>query len=172
MRENDLYKPINIFFKEKLADNLGVDIYIEETHRTISDKIKEQFPMIQEVANVYSYKPDLIGIVNIKGKASLIIIEVKDDPLKLPDLYQAKRYSEIIGADYSFLLSPFNFTKEDHQLLATDDMGHLKNYYLKSKNKIIRNKIITGILNLDEENMVINSIDFDTNFIFYDPKTK
>jgi len=167
MVEEEFYTPIKNYFERIISNDLGFNIKMIETHSSIPKKVRESYPAIYSVSNLYTYNPDLIGIISAgKNREKLLIVEVKDDPLGLSDLYQIKRYSEIIKADYSFLLSPFSFKKEDEQLMKTDEMSHIKNYYLKLGNKIFAKKIIVGKISYKRKRgkIIISNISFDSNF--------
>jgi hypothetical protein len=53
-------------------------------------------------------RPDIMGFVRKKktGKPEVIIIEVKKNALKIKDVLQAKMYSTIFNATFSFIISP------------------------------------------------------------------
>jgi hypothetical protein len=164
MIESDLYKPIKKYFEEFISKQIGKEIKVEEAHGAIPLSIKELYPEIENILNVYCYSPDLIGIVKENKKNKLIIIEIKDDPLKLVDLYQAKRYSEIIMADYSFLLSPHNFSLDDEQFIKNEETSHLKSYYIEKDGDLEKKEIIVGIIELNLlSGISINNIDFESN---------
>ena len=114
--EKNLYDPI----KKALEQFLGQEnkLYLEDTHKnSISKKLKDLFDnaaflflMSQKVS------PDLMGYVEeAKSRFGLgidegsttekIIVEVKNEEIKILDLYQAKRYAEVFGAKYAFLIS-------------------------------------------------------------------
>lgn len=162
LKEKDFYKPIKEYFENIVSKDLKWSLRLWEAHGSIPEELKLIYPDIQEILNVYSYSPDLIGIVDANPK-KLIVIEVKDDPLSLHDLYQVKRYSEIIKADYSFLISPDSFLREDEQLLKNEEIEHIQNFYVNSNSKIIIKQIIVGKLNFEivGDEIKIKNIFFD-----------
>lgn len=169
MREEIFYKPIKNYFEDVLAKDLGLSIQMVESNKSIPKKIRKEYPDIYRISNTYSYNPDLIGIISANKKREekrLLIVEVKGDPIRLKDLYQTKRYSEIIKADCSFLLSPGGFARDDEQLIKTDKMEHISNYYLRINNKIFIKKIIIGKINYRIKNKQVNihEIVFDNSF--------
>jgi hypothetical protein len=163
MSEKDLYVPIKDYFSDVLAFNFNIDINCYVTDQVIPQEILNVSKSVQEVENQYSYKPDLMFY--IPSSKEIGIIEVKDDPLNLNDIYQAKRYSEIIEADYSFLISDNNFLNDDDQLIKNTEMSHIFNYYTKYGEDFKKRFINVGIIEEIIESIIseirfINSLNF------------
>lgn len=156
--EKDLYKPIKDYFEKVISKDFDIEIEVFETHKTIPQNILDLYPRLNDVNRIYSYKPDLIFILKKENKIG--IIEVKDDPLKIVDVYQAKRYSEIIQADFSFLISPCDFSRDDQNIMKNEETSYISNYYINKDNEISLHQINIGILSLDKNNMNINDMRF------------
>ena len=58
--------------------------------------------------------PDIVGFVqkDVESEKEIIIAEVKDEPLTIEMLVQAKTYQEIFNAKFAFLLSTFDYPAE------------------------------------------------------------
>jgi hypothetical protein len=163
MSEKDLYVPIKDYFSDVLAFNFNIDINCYVTDQVIPQEILNVSKSVQEVENQYNYKPDLMFYIPSSNEIG--IIEVKDDPLNLNDIYQAKRYSEIIEADYSFLISDNNFLNDDDQLIKNTEMSHIFNYYTKHGEDFKKRFINVGIIEEIIESIIseirfINSLNF------------
>lgn len=156
--EKDLYKPIKDYFEKIISKDFDIEIEVFETHKTIPKNILDLYPRLNDVNTIYSYKPDLIFIFKKENKIG--IIEVKDDPLKMVDVYQAKRYSEIIQADFSFLISPYDFSRDDQNIMKNEETSYISNYYINKNDEISLRQINIGILSLDKNNMNIDDIRF------------
>jgi len=157
--EKDYYQPIKEYLEKVFENDHKVKVNIYETHSTIPKDIKDTLPNINKVSNYYSYKPDLIGLYDSKRS---IIIEVKDDPLRIEDLYQLKRYSEITVPNAAFLISPLDFLEEELRLVKSTELEHICNYYVLRDKDIYRKKINIGIIdcNYSKENIQIKDINF------------
>jgi hypothetical protein len=49
--------------------------------------------------------PDITGFLKINSSCYFVIIEVKDDVIELDHIYQVKKYAELFGAKFAFLVS-------------------------------------------------------------------
>ena len=162
MSEEDLYIPIQQYINEILSKNFELEINTFVTNRSIPKKILEVRNSVQEVEHQYNYRPDLMFYIEEQNLIG--IIEVKDDPLQLKDVYQAKRYSEIIDADVSFLISNQNFQPDDEQLIRSNEMSHIFNYYIKNSESLVVKQINVGIIESSNENR-INEIRFINDIV-------
>jgi len=117
--EEELYELIIYALKEKFSQ-LG-ECYLENTSRKFSDKLKghlEDYSLF--ILNVEKMSPDLTGYLIKKDTYSeakyIIVAEVKLKPT-LKDIYQTKRYAEILNASYAFLISPNKLSPERRRFL-------------------------------------------------------
>jgi len=83
------------------------NILVESTDRGFSEPIKAAFRRDRDIAFSFfdGAKPDLTGYVDHGTQKEIFVVEVKDAPLELKDIYQAKRYKELLGARYGFIIS-------------------------------------------------------------------
>jgi hypothetical protein len=94
---------IERYFKEK-----GKKIYLEITADKFSNKIKEKIPKDREIIFRFLAKrearPDLTGY--IEGNYSdFIVVEIKDTEIKIDDIYQLRKYKDLFGSKFAFLIS-------------------------------------------------------------------
>ncbi len=172
MNERDFYNPIKKYFEETIANNLGAHIKLLKTHDPIPKDIGFGHPGIIKILKFYSYEPDLIGVVRVKGgkykkRNKVMVIKIKTEPFKLSDFYHLRLFSEIIESDFSFLVSPYDVAKKIEDSIKGDNKKYFKNYYLKPDGKVITREIIVGKITCEKEKnkMKIDKIDFDTPFI-------
>ncbi len=83
------------------------NIHIESTDRGFSEPIKATFGRDRDIA--FSFfdraKPYLTGYVDEGTHKVIFVVEVKDAPFELRDIYQAKRYKGLLGARFGFVTS-------------------------------------------------------------------
>lgn len=171
MDARNFYNPIKEYFENQIAKNLDLPIKLIKTHDPIPKDIGFAHPGIYRILKFYSYEPDLIGVVYTNKKKGdrekrghkLILIKIKTEPPELSDFYHIRLYSEITESDFSFLVSPYNLTKQTKKLIKENNKVY-KNYYLKIGDKIIIKEIIVGKIEYQKERnkIKINNIDFDS----------
>lgn len=117
-----------------LATNTGCKKYLEITaRRRISETLKREFS--DETFYILSAEdktPDIMGFVRKKlsSPKELITVEVKDKPIKLMDIFQARLYQEVFKSALGFLISSSGIPEE-------------KVRFVTSKNgEFIRGKVI------------------------------
>ena len=118
--EEELYSSISEALKAKFM-KLG-DVHLEITAKgKFSEKMKnelEDYSLF--ILNIERMSPDLTGFITNKekfGKSKpIIVVEVKKR-LALKDIYQTKRYAEILNATYALLISPQILSSERRKFL-------------------------------------------------------
>ena len=100
MAESDLYEPIKEALKVAFPK-----LYLEVTATKIDDYMKEALDD-QALAILLKERkrPDLMGFTGQIENRKIAVVEVKDDKLGLDSIYQIKKYAEILGAQYAFLI--------------------------------------------------------------------
>jgi len=82
--------------------------------------------------------PDLLGFVSIKkGERTSrrrIVVEVKAGELRLEDIYQVKRYAEILKAKYAFLIADARFDEARRRFLKNTPA--ILQFHAKKKGKM------------------------------------
>lgn len=117
--EEKLYELI-IYALEENFSQLG-ECYLENTSQKFSEKLKNQLDDYSLfILSVEKMSPDVTGYVIPKGMGAgtkhIIIAEVKKKPT-LKDIYQTKRYAEILNASYALLISPSKLSPERRRFL-------------------------------------------------------
>lgn len=110
-------KPKEYVLQSTLSDSQEEKLYLEIVgeKQNFSNKLKEVFD--KETLNIITkeeYFPDIVGYVQKKPKdcpKEVIIVEIKDLPLHLVDVAQAKFYEEIFN-----LLSHCLFHQKEFRL--------------------------------------------------------
>jgi len=149
LTEKDLYDPIRQCLEDKFREKFG-NCYLEITSDAFSQKIKG---VLETDVLLYLSKeglrPDLTGYVIKNRFRRIIVVEIKKDPLKAHDIYQAKMYAELFGAHYALLISPKPIQEEVRRLLA-------KNPRLYSHSAGYK-RIIIGQFDMDKGEIVEHS---------------
>ncbi len=60
--------------------------------------------------------PDITGVIKEEYSSAFIAVEVKNDEIKLDDIYQTKRYAELFDAKYPLLISTKEIPEEIKRL--------------------------------------------------------
>lgn len=153
LTEAELYNLVLETVKSKFI-TLG-DVYLEITAKgKFSEKIKEEFNTFSLfILNIERMSPDLTGFITNKEKFGqskpIIVVEVKKK-LALKDIYQTKRYAEILQATYALLISPKKFSAERRRLLIKRK-GEITRFYPDKQILIGQFKKLTKSIEIDKE---------------------
>lgn len=129
--EEELYNSVSEALERKFM-TLG-DVHLEITAKgKFSEKMKEELKDYSLfILNIERISPDLTGFVSNEEKFGtskpIIVVEVKKR-LALKDIYQAKRYAEILEATYALLISPKKLSPERRKFLIKRK-GELTQFY-------------------------------------------
>lgn len=141
MAEADFYRPIKTFVENKLSfcgyENIFVDITANKISHVIWDHFPNEFSVLER--RIY---PDLVALYTIGKKRHSIAIEVKDDPLKMQDIFQALGYGKILKSEKTFLISPYSIPDE-----IKDFLIKRKDILKSGKSNIYIGKIDNGEIN-------------------------
>ena len=105
--ERETYPHIKSWLEEQLKTRF-TDFYLEITaDRKFSNTLKQQidrnrdliFNFLKEAA------PDITGFVKGDYSKEFIVVEIKNKPIKLEDIYQSRKYAELFDARYALLVS-------------------------------------------------------------------
>jgi hypothetical protein len=91
------------------------DVYLEITHKHISDILKRQFDdEALYIMKVEGFYPDIMGFVRKEPSSpkELITVEVKSIPIKIKHIERAKTYQDVFNATYGLLVSSKGIPEE------------------------------------------------------------
>jgi hypothetical protein len=117
MKERDYYEPVKSAF-EQLFKEKG-SAYLEITaDKPLSNKLKAE---IRNRDIIFSFlreaRPDITGFLKKdEYSTKFIIIEIKDEAIKLDHIYQTRKYAELIDASTVFLVSTVEIPEEIKKL--------------------------------------------------------
>ena len=112
--ERETYPHIKNWLEEQLK-TCFTDFHLEVTaDRKFSNILKQQidrnrdliFNFLKEAA------PDITGFVKGDYSKEFIIVEIKNKPIKLEDIYQTRKYAELFDARYALLVSTEEIPEE------------------------------------------------------------
>lgn len=118
--EAELYNSVLEALERKFMA-LG-DVHLEITAKgKFSDEMKDELEDYSLfILNIERISPDLTGFIlkeeQYRESKFIIVVEVKKR-LALKDIYQTKRYAEILKADYALLVSPKKLSPERRKFL-------------------------------------------------------
>jgi hypothetical protein len=120
MRERDYYELI----KRKLDEIIRTEFnnfHLEITaDKKFSNKLKAEisphghrdiiFHFLKEAA------PDITGFVKGEYSSDFIVIEIKNEEIKIDDIYQTRKYTGLFNAKYALLISTKEISEEIKRL--------------------------------------------------------
>jgi hypothetical protein len=116
-KEKELYAPIMKALEDKFS--LLGECHFEDTSDRFSEELKDELdPNSVFILKVEGMRPDLTGYVieSEKNEFNIVVVEIKNRPT-LEDIYQTKRYAEVLGASYGLLISPKRLSVERRNFL-------------------------------------------------------
>jgi len=92
----------------ELFQSKGREIYLEITaNKRFSNRIKSKIPESRQI--IFSFlgdvRPDITGFIVEDIFSDFVIIEIKNERLKLGHIYQARKYADLFEAKFTFLVS-------------------------------------------------------------------
>ena len=108
MKKEEEYYPLIKTSMEEVLKTKTTDVYLEITaSKKFSDRLKNEIQPERDI--IFNFlkqaAPDIPGFIKVKNSSNFIVIEFKTAKLKLDDIYQAKKYRDLFGASYTFLIS-------------------------------------------------------------------
>jgi hypothetical protein len=112
--ERDFYPAVKDWLEKELRQRFQ-NVYLEITaNRTFTKAIKEQIPSGREI--IFNFlreaAPDITGFIKGQFQSEFIVVEVKNEVIKLDDIYQTKKYADLFDAQYALLVSPEEIPEE------------------------------------------------------------
>lgn len=131
MGEKDYYEPVKKEL-ERLFSQKG-QTYLEITaDKPFSNKLKAE---IKNRDIIFSFlkeaRPDITGYYKKDYSTHFIVVEIKDEIIKLDHIFQTKKYAELLGAYFIFLVStkeiPDEIKKLHHVIFSLLSMVYTYN---------------------------------------------
>ncbi len=116
--ESYIYEGVKSDLDKKFLDRFGRAVHLEITARgQFSDILKAQVPDNREIVFAFleSRKafPDITGfLIGGLSGTRFITVEIKRTRIELDDVYQAKKYADLFGAEFGFLISDVRLPDE------------------------------------------------------------
>lgn len=134
MKEESYY-PFMVQRFTELFESKGYEAHFEITAtKKFSNKLKSKIPDYRHIIFYFlkDVAPDITGFVSKNGFIDFIVIEVKNEELKLDHIYQVRKYAELFDARFAFLVSTREIPEEIkrlskvvHSLLSLPTYGRL-----------------------------------------------
>jgi len=107
-KEEKYYNDIMLKFSE-LFRSRGYETHFEITAKTkrFSNKLQSKIPDYRHIIFYFLKEvvPDITGLVFRGNFTDFVIIEVKNEEIKLDHIYQTRKYAELFEAKFVFLVS-------------------------------------------------------------------
>lgn len=108
--ERDYYEPVKDWLDKMLAEKFASHHLEVTAEGKFSNTIQAQIDRHRDLIFAFLRKdaaPDLTGFVKKDEESSreFIVVEVKNEPIKLDDIYQTRKYAELFDARYALLIS-------------------------------------------------------------------
>jgi len=115
--ESQYYKPVKTKVEEILKERYGT-YHLEITaKKTFGNKLKRKISDYREIIFLFlkEVRPDITGFIE-DVLTEFIVIEVKNEPIKLDHIYQVRKYAELLDARYALLVSTEAIPEEIRRL--------------------------------------------------------
>ena len=107
--EREYYEPIKAKLENLIKPKVS-NFHLEITaDKKFSNKLKAEisshgyrdivFHFLKEAA------PDITGFIKGEYSPDFIVVEIKNDEIKIDDIYQTRKYAELFNAKYALLIS-------------------------------------------------------------------
>lgn len=118
--ERDYYEPIKTKLEELIKTKFS-NHHLEITaDKKFTNKLKAEisphghrdiiFHFLREAA------PDITGFIKGEYSSDFIVIEIKNEEIKIDDIYQTRKYAELFNAKYALLISTKEIPEEIKRL--------------------------------------------------------
>lgn len=118
MAEKDYYQPIKSYL-ERLLREQGCEFHLEITAaKKFSNTLKRGVASHRNIVFHFlrDAAPDIAGFIKGKYSVDFVVVEIKDQKLKLDNIYQARKYAELLDAKYAILVSTVEIPEEIKRL--------------------------------------------------------
>ncbi len=108
MNEAELYEPVISCLRSSFVA-VGKSVFLEiAATKGLSEQVKRTIPTGNEIVFSFlrQHRPDIIGVIEGENVMNpLVIAEVKAKSLTLDDIFQTKRYKDLLQARGGFLVT-------------------------------------------------------------------
>lgn len=120
MKENQYYEIIEMRLRD-LLKNRSKNFHLEITaKKKFSNKLKSKITQHGAKDIIFYFlkqaAPDISGFIKDNTSSYFIVVEVKNEIIKLDDIYQTKKYADLFGAEYALLISVKEIPEEIKRL--------------------------------------------------------
>ena len=113
-KEKDYYQSLKSRLEELLKSIFG-EFHLEITaKKTFSNKLKAEIPEHRNLIFHFLKEapPDIAGFITNQYTTDFFVAEFKKEILRLEDIYQARKYSELFDAKYALLITTEEIPEE------------------------------------------------------------
>jgi len=117
-KESQYYKPVKTKVEEILKETQRA-YHLEITAgRTFSNKLKRKISDYRHIVFYFlkDVAPDITGFIEEDVLTKFIVVEIKNEPIKLDHIYQVRKYAELFEARYALLVSTKEIPEEIKRL--------------------------------------------------------
>lgn len=119
-KERHYYEPIKKKFEE-LIDKKSTNFHLEITaDKKFSNKLKAEINKYGHRDIIFSFlkdaAPDITGFITEESSSRVVVVEIKNENIKIDDIYQTKKYAELFEAKYALLISTKEIPEEIKRL--------------------------------------------------------
>lgn len=109
--ERDYYDPVKNWL-DKILEEKFASHHLEVTAKKVfSNTLLQQIDKNRDLVHSFLLEaaPDITGFVKKDSTTTreFIVVEIKNTPIKLDDIYQTRKYAELFDARYALLVSPY-----------------------------------------------------------------
>ena len=113
-REKDYYPVLKRKFIE-LIKAKGCEVHLEITaDKGFTNKIKSKIPYDRHIIFYFlrDVRPDITGFIEKDSFSDFVIIEIKNEVIKLDHIYKIRMYDDLFDAKFAFLVSTKEIPEE------------------------------------------------------------
>lgn len=154
-KEQDYYSILKQRFTE-LFESKGCKVYLEITAGGFTDRLKEQIPQSRNI--IFSFLgargifPDITGFVEKEYSKDFIVVEAKNERVKLDHIYQLRKYADLLDAKFALLVSTKEIPAEIKALSKVEWKLLGRNYPLPQLTLVRFNRDVNQFVEWFEEN--------------------
>jgi len=126
MSEREYYKSIKGRLEELFRAKAERAVYLEVTaNGKFSKELKKEIPNHINIIFTFlkgkEFAPDITGFIKGSYSSDFIVIEIKDELIKINHIYQTKKYFDLFQAKFAFLISTHEIPEEIKRLCNTNN---------------------------------------------------